>query len=57
MVKLGTNRLINKKKLEDNLAPPLSGIYQISLAGFGKIISKNEVEVEDRKRCPYSDGK
>lgn len=28
----GTNRLINKKKLEDNLAPPLSGIYQISLA-------------------------
>lgn len=27
----GTNRLINKKKLEDNLAPPLSGIYEISL--------------------------
>jgi len=27
----GTNRLINKKKLEDNLAPPLSGIYEISV--------------------------
>ena len=28
---LGGNRLINKKKLEDNLAPPLYGIYEIAV--------------------------